>query len=266
MIMTSLVVFKDISNVTAVTGSEEEENIGLDYDFIYNVIKELSEIIFDDQVAKDYGIWKGRNFGTEGERYAAEKVRDWFVQNSDNLSADVYTERIGNESYGDENDADTWAGLILSATPGRPIVITRLPGQIGNTHVQLKGELWNTGGTDTCEVWFAYSSVSPNTLDQSTSTQILDSTGSFEIQLDGLTPQTKYWYRAVADNGYGQGIGDIFEFTTTPALGSISDGSEAKPYLQGRDTAEEFIESRIPAKYHYLLSNHPSVIKALEIL
>jgi hypothetical protein len=104
MIMTSLVVFKDISNVTAVTGSEEEENIGLDYDFIYEVIEELSLIIFNKDVAIDHDIWKGRNFGTEGERHANEKVKTWFLQNSDNLSADVYTERIGNESYGDEND------------------------------------------------------------------------------------------------------------------------------------------------------------------
>jgi hypothetical protein len=42
MIMTALVVFKDMSNVKAESGEEGEGNIGLDYDFIYRVIGELS--------------------------------------------------------------------------------------------------------------------------------------------------------------------------------------------------------------------------------
>lgn len=163
-----------------------------------------------------------------------------------------------------ENDADTWAGFILSATPGRPIVVTRLPGQIGNTHVQLKAELWNTGGTDTCEVWFAYSSVSPNALDQTTSTQLLEGTGSFQISLDGLTPQTKYWYRAVADNGYGQGIGDIYEFTTTPSGVAFAEESNAKAYETESPHNEQLIESKIPPRYRYLLENHPGILKAIE--
>jgi hypothetical protein len=76
------------------------ENVGLDYDFIYdNVITDLSEIIFDPVYGVDNNIWKGRCFGTLGENEAADKLVNWITNNTDNLiSLAIKKERIGNES------------------------------------------------------------------------------------------------------------------------------------------------------------------------
>ena len=57
------------NNVDANPGNDGQEgNVGLDYDFIYNTIKDLSNIIFDDDYGKDENdLYKGRSFGTPGE-------------------------------------------------------------------------------------------------------------------------------------------------------------------------------------------------------
>ena len=86
-----------------------------------------------------------------------------------------------------ENDADTWSGLILSVIPGQPVVVTRQPGEIGKNHAILKGELWHTGGTTECDVWFVYSAVSPNQLDQSTTPQTMNATGPFQAYIGNLS-------------------------------------------------------------------------------
>lgn len=163
-----------------------------------------------------------------------------------------------------ENDADTWAGLIFSVTPGKPIVVTRQAGQIGNDHATLKGELYNTGGTATCTVWFIYSNVSPNQLDQSTTPQIMDTTGAFEAYLGNLSPTTKYWYRAVADNGAAQGVGEIYEFTTTPTMHLLPSEELSKPYKPETPKINQDLYSKIPTRYLSLLEKYPILLRLLQ--
>ena len=50
---------------------EDEGTVGLDYDFMYSVIENLSYIIKHPIYGTDHGIYKGRTFGTEGEIRAA---------------------------------------------------------------------------------------------------------------------------------------------------------------------------------------------------
>lgn len=163
-----------------------------------------------------------------------------------------------------ENDADTWSGLIFSVTPGQPIVVTRQAGQIGNDHATLKGELYNTGGTATCTVWFIYSNVSPNQLDQSTTPQIMDTTGTFETYLGNLSPTTKYWYRAVADNGAAQGVGEIYEFTTTPTTQLLPSEELSKPYKPETPKINQDLYSKIPTRYLRLLEKYPILLRLLQ--
>jgi hypothetical protein len=90
-----------VSNECNVEASGQDNgNVGLDYDYIYNdVIKNLSFVIYDQEFGIDQGIWKGRCFGTEGERYAAEKIETWLEQNTDNLNVlKIMKEDVGNES------------------------------------------------------------------------------------------------------------------------------------------------------------------------
>jgi hypothetical protein len=161
-----------------------------------------------------------------------------------------------------ENDADAWAGIIRAVTPGKPITVTRQPAEIGNDHAVLKGELWNTGGTSDCQVWFAYSDASPNSLSQKTSPQTVNTTGPFQGTIENLSPVTKYWYKAVADNGYAQGSGDTYEFTTTPTGEIRTTGVLGKPYVSLEDQTAALL-SKIPPRFRPLVEKHPTLLRLL---
>jgi hypothetical protein len=163
-----------------------------------------------------------------------------------------------------ENDADTWSGDILSVTPGQPVVISRQPGEIGKNHAILKAELWNTGGTAACTVWFVYSDVNPNQLDQSTPLQLMNTTGAFQAYIGNLTASTTYWYRAVGDNGVAQGVGDIIEFSTTPTAEIKTTGELGKPYKPNTYTLDKDLASKISTPYLKLLQKYPILLKLLQ--
>lgn len=163
-----------------------------------------------------------------------------------------------------ENDADIWDGLILHVIPGQPVVVTRQPGEIGNDYAILKGELWHTGGTTECTVLFVYSDQSPNQLDQSTPPQTMNATGAFQAHIGNLSPVTKYWYRTIADNGYAQGKGEIYEFTTTPSSEILTTGILGKPYKPNNDISNEDLASQIPTRYTQLIQKHPILLKLLQ--
>lgn len=162
-----------------------------------------------------------------------------------------------------ENDADTWSGVILSVIPGQPIVVTRKQGEVGNDHAILKGELWDTGGTSGCTVWFAYSDISQSQLDQTSSPQTMNATGAFEAYIGGLQPATKYWYQAVASNGLAQGKGEIYEFTT-PTTKTIITGDIGKPVKKTTDMEDKDSLSRISPRLTQLVEKYPMLLKVLQ--
>jgi hypothetical protein len=162
-----------------------------------------------------------------------------------------------------ENDVGTWTGFILKVIPGQPVVVTRQPGEIGNDHAILKGELWHTGGTAECNVWFIYSDQSPNQLDQSTAPQALNSTGPFQAYIGNLSTKTKYWYRAVADNGEAQGRGDIYEFTT-PTAQIQTTGVLGKLYQPDMKNKDKSLLSKILNRYQPLFEKYPMLMKFLQ--
>jgi len=159
-----------------------------------------------------------------------------------------------------QNDADSWTGLIFNVTPGRPVVVTRQTGETGSDHALLKGELWHTGGTPTCTVWFIYGDTSPGHLDHSTAPQVMNSTGPFQAYIGNLSPSTKYWYRTVGDNGITQGKGDIYEFTTSSLSQTGTSGDHGKPY----QPAEQTLLSRLPPRYAHLFEKYPMLLKLLQ--
>jgi hypothetical protein len=163
-----------------------------------------------------------------------------------------------------ENDADTWSGVIMQVTPGQPLVISRQPAEIGKNHAILKGELWDTGGTATCNVWFVYSDVSPNQLDQSTPPQQMNTTGPFQVYIGNLTASTTYWYRVVGDNGVAQGVGDIIEFSTTPTAEIKTTGELGKVYKPNKYTLDDDLVAKIPARYLRILEKYPVLLKLLQ--
>ncbi len=118
------------------------------------------------------------------------------------------------------NDADTWDSFyILQVTPGLPTVETYLPNDVTTTSALYRGELFNLGGPASCEVWFEYGDDNPNNLDETTDPITLTVPGEFSIAVDGLTSDTTYWVRSVANNGLCEHKGEIKEFKTLPGIG-----------------------------------------------
>jgi len=67
----SFVIIPEDMIVKAISGNGGEDT-KLDNNFIYNITKKLSDVIFDAPL--DHGIQKGRAFGTNGERWAADNI------------------------------------------------------------------------------------------------------------------------------------------------------------------------------------------------
>ncbi len=74
LMMTNILITALVKNDFVVSASPNIQKSDIDYYFILNVITKLSKIIFDPINGVDHGIYKGRNFGTTGEQYAAQ----WF--------------------------------------------------------------------------------------------------------------------------------------------------------------------------------------------
>jgi hypothetical protein len=118
------------------------------------------------------------------------------------------------------NDADTWDSIyIFQVTPGMPIVETYLPNDVTTDSATYRGELFEIGGPASAEIWFEYSDQNPNNLDETTDPITLTIPGQFSIEVTGLSPDTTYWVRAVANNGICESKGEIKEFKTLAGIG-----------------------------------------------
>jgi len=74
MLLCSTMVINNNFNVEASSGNGGKGSFDLDFQFIYNISNNLSNVIYD---AYDEGeLQKGRNFGSKGEHYAADYIRD----------------------------------------------------------------------------------------------------------------------------------------------------------------------------------------------
>jgi len=77
------------------------------------------------------------------------------------------------------------------------------------------GQLTEMGNVSTVAAAFEYGEAGAGT-PQETLAKTLDSTGSYEIAVDGLDPETTYEVRAVAATDNDRATGDVVSFTTDP--------------------------------------------------
>ncbi|AFZ73043.1 hypothetical protein [Natronobacterium gregoryi] len=77
----------------------------------------------------------------------------------------------------------------------------------------LNGELTTLENADDADVSFAWGQGS---LDNETTVETLNSTGTFDATLTDLEPDTQYIFQAVAESSYATDKGDILAFTTDP--------------------------------------------------
>ena len=81
LISTAIVIFPDDLDVEATfeEGGQKggkEEGIGLDYDYIWNITEDLSDIVKSTSIYPPGTLAKGRAFGTNGERWAADYIME----------------------------------------------------------------------------------------------------------------------------------------------------------------------------------------------
>jgi hypothetical protein len=91
-----------------------------------------------------------------------------------------------------------------------PTVTTLGAVQVGATGAQVWGIVNPNDGHSTA--WFEWGTTT--NYGSLTSAPFINSDGSFGVGLGSLSPGTTYYFRAVANNSYGQGYGDGASFTT----------------------------------------------------
>ena len=101
-------------------------------------------------------------------------------------------------------------GSIYANTSQSPSVNTHSATNITASSATLNGYVDPHGNTS--QAWFEWGTTS--SLGQSTSKTSFSSASQFNRGLTGLSPNTTYYYRAVAENSFGKNVGDIRNFTT----------------------------------------------------
>jgi hypothetical protein len=177
-----------------------------------------------------------------------------------------------------ENDADTWSSaFILKVTPGMPVVATYLPNDVTMDSALFRGELWQTGGPASCDVWFEYGDDNPNNLDETTESITLTETGQFSIEVTGLNIGTTYWVRSVANNGLCESRGEVKEFRTLDGALLNSEQSEVAGILEDEDKTDtssrkpilaqqlEWLRSLDEPESEYYMQQHPMLERLLDL-
>ncbi len=110
----------------------------------------------------------------------------------------------GAYSYGSEADFTT------STVP--PEVTTDNVSLVSTNSARLNGTLTSPGTANSVEMYFEWGTA-PASYSSNTTSVIMTHSGTFSVDLAGLTPGTSYYLRAVAD-GHGTGLGEEMSFTT----------------------------------------------------
>ena len=120
----------------------------------------------------------------------------------------------------DSNSLGTVYGSVLSfTTPVPPTVTTSSSISIANNYVYLYGTVNPNNASTTA--WFQYGTTNPTTCSASFGTASgtygagAGATAiSYDLEITGLTPDTTYYYCAIASNNAGTSVGAVLSFTT----------------------------------------------------
>lgn len=130
-----------------------------------------------------------------------------------------------------------------------PTVVTQdVMLDVTSTTAQSGGTITTSGGGVLTEngVCYSTSNQTPTISDTKATAAIISTTNSFVTNLTGLTPNTTYYLRAYASNGFGTGYGAVVKFTTTSSTSSVLGvvttfaGSGAAAFGDGTGTGAQF--------------------------
>jgi len=125
---------------------------------------------------------------------------------ADNAPAPGEDESTGRCPNGSDTDVDNVDFIVFTTpTPGaanlaEPAVTTLAASGITDVSATLNGNLDSLGCPPPVDVSFVWGTTSGD-LDQETPSQAMDATGPFSAPIDGLFPDTRYYFQAKADGG-----------------------------------------------------------------
>jgi hypothetical protein len=221
---------------------------------------------FDDVYPGPYGVLAYRP-GFEGQWKQVDCAVNGslFDATIQNVNTEGQVAAWDDETPINRNDI-TWCqdlGLKETSIITPPTVFTRNSDNIKPNQAQLNGELENLGGADTVDVWFEWGVLGVSGYGNKTSHQERNSVGFFSLSLDGLSSETTYKFRAVAENSAGIMYGETKTFTTLPREeGELDLSASATVAVKGVFKKYAFpIEA--PSQFNFIgLSGHVAVSSA----
>jgi hypothetical protein len=109
------------------------------------------------------------------------------------------------------------SGTYTIEIANAPSVETLSAINVTTTNATLRGKLIDLDGGDSATVWFEWG-TSSNVYTSSSTPETVTSTGIFYKTISGLLPQTKYYFRAFAQNAAGTNYGKEESFVTIDKL------------------------------------------------
>jgi phosphodiesterase/alkaline phosphatase D-like protein len=137
----------------------------------------------------------------------------------------IYYFRAVADAGGGASCIDYGAELSFRTSTVPPSVTTYAAGSISANSAVLNGYL-NAKGTATSDnVSFQWGTTQGGPYPNSTTPQVMDTTGGFPADISGLGPNTTYYYRAKADGGVnGAGYGTEMSLITSKVPPSVTTG------------------------------------------
>ncbi len=102
-----------------------------------------------------------------------------------------------------------------------PIVYTYLPEAVGDGYAVLRGYANPNGAPDVTR-WFEWGTAQYSLTNQTIKTNQGNSAQDFSQTISSLSPNTTYYYRAVAQNNYGTSYGTVLSFTSSAGYGGYA--------------------------------------------
>ncbi|MFA5064886.1 MAG: CARDB domain-containing protein [Dehalococcoidia bacterium] len=121
-------------------------------------------------------------------------------------------------SYGNE------VSFRTSTMP--PAVTTNAAGSVTTSSAVLNGALLSLGSAATVNAYFQWGTTQGGPYHNTTAAQAMTAAGPYDYSLSGLSPDTTYYFRAVADGGIdGTAYGVEMSFTTAKIPPSVTTGA-----------------------------------------